>query len=74
MAKLHIGEESELMDAQKRHITEITRRDLEEIAAAANAFGGDGIDVIPTVNGLSIEIDRDQFTRWVKTIINGGNI
>ena len=62
------------MDANKRHITDITRRDLAEIAAAANAHGGDGIDVAPTKDGLEISIDRGQFTRWVKTIMNGGNI
>ena len=62
------------MDANKRHITDITRRDLEEIAAAANAHGGDGIDVTPSNDGLEISIDRGQFTRWVKTIMNGGAI
>ena len=62
------------MDNKKRYITQITSKDMEEIAAAANSHGGDGIDVIPTSEGLEISIDRAQFTRWVKTIMNGGTI
>ena len=62
------------MDKNKTYITQITRADLSEIAAAANAYGGDGIDIRKTESGLMVEIDRGQLTRWVKTIINGGNI
>ena len=62
------------MDGRKRYITQITTKDMQEIAAAANAHAGDGIDVIPTSEGLEISIDRAQFTRWVKTIMNGGTI
>lgn len=62
------------MDANKRHITDITRRDIKEIADAANAYGGDGIDVERTNDGLKVSVDRGQLTRWVKTIMNGGNI
>lgn len=62
------------MDKDKAYITEISKADLREIADAANAFGGDGIDVTRTDEGLMISIDRSQFTRWVKTIMNGGNI
>ena len=62
------------MDKNKRYITQITRADLRDIADAANAYGGDGIDVHKTQNGLMVEIDRAQLTRWVKTIINGGHI
>ena len=62
------------MDADKKHITDITRRDLKEIADAANSYGGDGIDVVRTNDGLRVSVDRDQLTRWVKTIRNGGNI
>lgn len=62
------------MDANKSHITDITRRDLEEIAAAANSYGGDGIDVDRTNDGLRISVDRGQLARWVRTIMNGGNI
>ena len=62
------------MDADKKHITDITRRDLKEIADAANSYGGDGLDVVRTNDGLRVSVDRDQLTRWVKTIMNGGNI
>ena len=62
------------MNANKKYLSDITKKDLEEIAAAANAHGGDGIDVVPTNDGLEISIDRGQFTRWVKTIMSGGNI
>ena len=62
------------MDKDKAYITEISKADMREVADAANAFGGDGIDVTRTDEGLMISIDRSQFTRWVKTIINGGNI
>lgn len=62
------------MDKDKAYITEISKADLREIAAAANTFAGDGIDVTRTDEGLMISIDRSQFTRWVKTIMNGGNI
>ena len=62
------------MDANKKHITDITRRDLEEIADAANSYGGDGIDVERTNDGLRVSVDRGQLTRWVKTIMYGGNI
>lgn len=62
------------MDKNKRHITEITRRDIEEIADAANMQPGVGIDIQRTADGLEISIDRGQLARWVKTIIQGGNI
>ena len=62
------------MNANKKYLSDITKKDLEEIAAAANAHGGDGIDVVPTNDGLEISIDRGPFTRWVKTIMSGGNI
>ncbi len=62
------------MDTNKKYITEITRSDLKELAAAANAYGGDGIDVRNTEQGLKIEIDRNQFARWVKIVLSGGNL
>ena len=50
------------------------RRDLKEIADAANSYGRDGIDVERMNDGLRVSVDRGQFTRWVKTIMNGGTI
>ena len=62
------------MEPNKQYITQINTRDLKEIASAANAYSGDGIEIERTENGMLIRIDRGQFERWVKTIINGGNI
>lgn len=62
------------MEPNKQYITQITARDLKEIAGAANAYPGDGIEIERTENGMLIRIDRGQLERWVKTIINGGNI
>ena len=62
------------MEAKKQYITEITSKDLEEIAAMANAYPGDGIELMRNPDGMEISIDRGQLTRWVKTIMAGGNI
>ena len=62
------------MDANKKHITEITRSDLEEVAAAANAYGGDCIEVRRTKQGLKIEIDRSQLARMVRVVMSGGKL
>ena len=62
------------MNANKKYITEITRTDLREIADAANAYGGNGIDVHRTGQGLKIEIDRQQLVRWIKAVVAGRNI
>ena len=62
------------MKADKRYITQITKQDLKEIADAANAHGGDGIDVKPTADGLEISIDKEQFSRWVRILIDGGKL
>ena len=40
------------MTADKQHITQITKQDLREIADAANSYGGDGINVNRTGDGL----------------------
>lgn len=62
------------MDKNKRYITQLSGTDMREIADAANIHAADGIDIVRTPEGLEVSIDRDQLTRWVKTIINGGNI
>ena len=62
------------MDADKKYITGITRADLKEIAAACNSYGGPGIDVYLTEQGLKFEVDRQQLTRWVKEIMEGRSI
>lgn len=55
-----------------KHITEISRSDLRQIAAAANLHGGDGIVVTPTDAGLEISIDLEYLAMMVKRIIQRG--
>ena len=62
------------MRVDLQYLSQITRREVQEIVAAANMNPGDGIDIKEANGGYQISIDRDQLTRWVKTIINGGNI
>ena len=46
------------MDGDKKYITQLSAQDLKEIAMAANTHSGEGVDVIPTNEGLEISIDR----------------
>ena len=62
------------MTADKQHITQITKQDLREIADAANSYGGDGINVNRTGDGLEISIDKEQLSRWVRVLIRGGKL
>ena len=62
------------MKADKKYLTQVTRQDLSEMADAANSYGGDGIDVKRTQDGLEISIDKAQFTRWVRILMNGGKL
>lgn len=62
------------MDADKKHITEITRRDLREIARAANARGGDGINVLANDGGLEISIDLQFLQNVVLRILRGQSL
>lgn len=62
------------MEPNKQYLSQITRRDMEQITHAANTHQGTGIEIQVVNDGYEISIDRDQLTRWVKTIINGGNI
>ena len=59
------------MDKNKKYITEITKDDLEQLAAAANLHAGEGIDVTPTNDGLEISIDRQKLRRWIQMVIEG---
>lgn len=62
------------MDPNKKYITQITKHDLKELADVANVYPGDGIDISRNEDGLMISVDRSQLTRWIKTIVAGGNI
>ena len=45
------------MDANKKHITEITRQDLEDLAAATHIVAGEGILVSKANGCIVISID-----------------
>lgn len=62
------------MKPGKKYLTQITSQDLREIADAANAFGGDGIDVKRTQDGLEISIDKEQLSRWIRVVVQGGKL
>ena len=62
------------MKPDKKYLTQITSQDLREIADAANAFGGDGINVQRTQDGLEISIDKEQLSRWIRVVVQGGKL
>lgn len=62
------------MDGKKKYLTEITRSDLMEIAMAANAHGGDGINVLPCEAGLEISIDLQFLQEVVMRILRGQSL
>lgn len=62
------------MEKGKRHITQISKGDLSEIADAANLYGGDGIDVSRNDDGLEIKIDKGQLERWIRVVVDGRHL
>lgn len=62
------------MDRDVKYITQLAKRDLEEIADAANAYGGDGVSVDHTRDGLEIKIDKGQLERWIRVVMSGGHL
>jgi len=62
------------MNPDKRYVTQLSRRDLKEIADVANIDAGEGIILNRTEKGIEIAIDKQSLQFWVKTIINGGQI
>ncbi len=62
------------MDQNKKYLIEITRSDLREIAMAANAHGGDGINIVPCDNGLEISIDLQFLQEVVLRILRGQSL
>ena len=53
------------MDKNKKYLSQITKKDLEEIAAAANIYPGPGINIDRNPDGLCISVDIDQLRRWI---------
>jgi hypothetical protein len=62
------------MRSDKKHLTEITGSDLREIAMAANAYGGDGINVMPVGDRLEISIDLQFLQEVVLRILRGQSL
>ena len=62
------------MKPDKKYLTQVTIQDLREIADAANSFGGDGINVRRTQDGLEISIDKAQLSRWIRVVMDGGKL
>jgi len=62
------------VDANKRYVTQISGKDMKEIAAAANIHAGEGIVVTQTESGLEVSVDLVILQNWIKTVIQGGNI
>ena len=62
------------MNSNKKYITEITGSDMREIAMAANAHGGDGIDVSKKDSGLEISIDLKFLQEVVLRILRGQSL
>lgn len=59
------------MDRNKRYLTQITQRDLQEIADAANIQMGDGIIITRNEKGLEIAVDKQAIRMWVQAILAG---
>lgn len=62
------------MDGKKKYLIQITGSDLREIAMAANAHGGDGINIVPCDNGLEISIDLQFLQEVVLRILRGQSL
>lgn len=62
------------MTPNKRYITQISKDDLREIAAAANMKAGDGIELVPDPSGIIVRIDKEQLKRWIWTFWKNGGL
>ena len=62
------------MEPNKKYLIQITGSDLREIAMAANAHGGDGINIVPCDNGLEIAIDLQFLQEVVLRILRGQSL
>lgn len=54
------------------YITQITRSDLEEIAAATNLVVGPGIDITKQDGSVKIEVNQSQLRRWMRAFHENG--
>lgn len=62
------------MDKNKKHLFQLSQRDISEIADVANLSNGDGIELTRTEKGITISIDKQALRMWVQAIIQGRDI
>ena len=56
------------MDPNKKHITEITAKDLQELAALTHLEAGDGIEIKRNGDSIKISLDRDKMRAFLTTL------
>jgi len=62
------------MDANKKYITQLSAKDLREIAQAANVYAGEGLIVTHNDDGICIKVDTSMLQMWIRHVIAGYNI
>jgi len=55
------------MDGKKRYITQLTAKDLQEIAAAANMTAGIGIRITRNAENVEIAIDQQALACMIES-------
>ena len=60
------------MDADIEHITQITRQDLRDIAAATNPQPGTGVKIGRTKDGFKFSIDEQALRSMIWTFMKNG--
>ena len=60
------------MNADIEYITQLTRQDLKDIAAATNPQPGAGVRVDRTSNGFSFSIDEQALRNMIWTFLKNG--
>jgi len=62
------------MDRNKRYLTQISQKDISEIADAANIHSGDGIVFSRDEKGIEVSIDKQALRTWVNALVQGREI
>ena len=60
------------MRIDKKYLTQVSASDLKEIARAANAEGGEGIEIRAKESVNEIRIDKDQLRIWLWNFYQNG--
>ena len=56
------------MEPNIKYITEITAKDLRELAALTHLEQGEGIVIEPTATGIKIGLDREKVRAFLSTL------